>query len=143
MVNESLSGFERGGSWDKVVEHGEMVTEVLKDEELGEEKIADWDEWRPKRDEELRGEMAEKTAEKVSVEPDGSDLSGRAKKLFGAFERAVYSMVMGKAGPLYFDSELISANIDRKGPFLRRDEFSLEIDIHDGKLRRKVRRSLT
>lgn len=146
MVNESLSGFKEDGSWDDVVRCGERISDVLESEVEGQEGFDDWEEWRPKAGDESGRDLAERTAEKASIDADGGDggLQEKAVTIFEKFEKAVYRATMGKTGPLYFDSDLVSANVDNRGtPLVGEEKFVLEVDIHDTKLKEAVRQALT
>lgn len=144
MVTESLSGFKKDGSWNEVVEYGERITEILEDEDVESQNFDEWKDWRPKSKDNLGKEMAEKTAEKASIDCDESGgLTKTMKKAFENFEKTVYREVMGKAGPQYFDSDLISAHIEKAGLLRGRQMFILEVDIHDLKLKEAVRKALT
>lgn len=145
MVNESISGFKKDGSWEEVVEHGENITDVLEEEEVGGDDFDDWDDWRPKTRENIGNDMTDKTAEQISADAaDDTGVKVVAKKAFGTFEKTIYSKVMGRAGPLYFDNDLISAKLERKKGLLKRGDegFALEVDIHDLNLKEKVRKAL-
>ncbi|MFW6448671.1 MAG: DUF5828 family protein [Halobacteriota archaeon] len=85
-MEATIAGFKVTGSWADIVEHGDRVTYALRDvgadrpAEVGED-LADafheWDDWRPKSDERMRKEVAEKTAEQASVEPGEGEKAGR------------------------------------------------------------------
>ena len=53
-MEESISGFKIHGAWDDVVEHGERITQALRQEDIEDaaasirEAFEEWDEWRPK-----------------------------------------------------------------------------------------------
>ena len=102
-IEESVSGFKRRGGWVDVVEHGERITQALKDlagdddveEEVGSEALDGFDEWRPKSHERLDEDVNEKTAEQASVgegkgekagkDPD-DDLRTAGEKLADSYE---------------------------------------------------------
>ena len=82
-VEESVSGFKIRGSWGEVVEHGERITRALKDianggEDVDEDALAEWDEWRPKADERLGEDVSQKTAEQASVSEGEGEKAGKA-----------------------------------------------------------------
>jgi len=99
-VDESVSGFKVRGGWVDVVEHGERVVRALKDlaeegEDVDEEALSAFDEWRPKSHERLDEDVNEKTAEQASVaEGDGEkagkdvdeDLQTAGEKLTESYE---------------------------------------------------------
>jgi len=144
LVNESISGFKKDGSWEEIVEHGEHITEAIQDEGVEEGDFDDWDEWRPKSREGIDEEMTQKTAEKISFDAEEEPgVKKAAKKVIGTFEKAVYENVMGRSGPLYFDNDLVSARIEKNKSLIRSEEgFAFEVDIHDGSLKEKVRKVL-
>ena len=102
-IEESVSGFKRRGGWVDVVEHGERITQALKDlagdddveEDVGAEALDGFDEWRPKSHERLDEDVNEKTAEQASVgegkgekagkDPD-DDLRTAGEKLADSYE---------------------------------------------------------
>jgi len=83
-MEESISGFKIDGAWDDVVEHGERITQALRDEDIenadGEVQSAfgEWDEWRPKAHEQLNTDVNEKTAEQASVAEGKGEKAGEA-----------------------------------------------------------------
>ena len=71
-MEESVAGFKERGSWAEIVEHGERITRALKDlaaegQDVPEDPLQDWDEWRPKVEERLDEDVSEKTAEQAAV----------------------------------------------------------------------------
>ncbi|PSQ42405.1 hypothetical protein BRD17_08730 [Halobacteriales archaeon SW_7_68_16] len=97
-MDESISGFERRGSWGDVVEHGERISRALRDvgaEEVHAETFEEWNEWRPKAHEDDR-DVNEKTAEQASVDEGegeragvgpGDDVRTAGQKLAESYER--------------------------------------------------------
>jgi hypothetical protein len=102
-MEEQVSGFKTVGDWGTVVEHGERITQALR--ELGvqsepeyRDRFADdleeWNEWRPKADERFERDLKPKTAEQASVsegegeragaEPD-EDLHASGEKLSASY----------------------------------------------------------
>lgn len=69
---ESVSGFKIRGDWNDIVAHGEMIAEVLS--EIGQvddefrSDLDEYDSWRPKIQEKIDREVAEKTAKKASID---------------------------------------------------------------------------
>lgn len=164
MVQETISGFKKEGSWEEVVEYGEEITQVLENE-TDRKEFDEWDEWRPRSQESIDEDIPKKTAEKVSVDVDSSSdslsdspdpgdvdpeettegigVKTAGKKIFSTVERAVYKNIMSKTGPCYFDNKLISANIKKKNGWIGNEEkFALEVDIYDSKLKERVRSSV-
>jgi hypothetical protein len=84
-IEESVSGFKTRGGWVDVVEHGERITQALKelsdnesvDGELDEEALAEFDVWRPKSHERLDEDVNEKTAEQASVDEGKGEQVGK------------------------------------------------------------------
>lgn len=72
---ESVSGFKLEGDWVDIVAHGERISQALADIESVErdfdDDFSDYNEWRPKFDENMSDDISEKTAEKASMEKDG------------------------------------------------------------------------
>ena len=95
-MEESVSGFKVTGSWGEVVEHGERITEALKEADVDPEEFEAWEEWRPKADDRLDEEMSRKTSEQASVD-EGSgeradqsaeeDLRTAGEKLSESYEQ--------------------------------------------------------
>jgi len=80
-IEESVSGFKIRGGWVDVVEHGERITEALKDiateVEVDEAALDEFDEWRPKTHERLDEDVNEKTAEQASVGEGKGEQAGK------------------------------------------------------------------
>lgn len=84
-MKESVSGFEVQGDWGDIVEHGERITQALRDADVRErsddgerfdDAFEEWNEWRPKAHEALEDEIDEKTAEQASVERGAGERAG-------------------------------------------------------------------
>jgi len=93
-MEEHVSGFRVRGSWDEVVGHGERITRALRESDVDEELLAEWDDWRPKAHEELGEEVSEKTVEQARIEKGAGEQAGQAPKedLKRASERALESI---------------------------------------------------
>ncbi|RQG94662.1 DUF5828 family protein [Natrarchaeobius chitinivorans] len=86
-MEESISGFKVRGDWSDVVEHGERITQALRENGVhdpdrdGEAHLArafeEWDEWRPKAHETLDADVSEKTADQASVEEGKGEKAGK------------------------------------------------------------------
>ena len=81
-IEESVSGFKTHGGWVDVVEHGERITqalkEVLTDPETDiDDALDEFDEWRPKSHERLDEDVNEKTAEQASVDEGKGEQAGK------------------------------------------------------------------
>ncbi|MFB6137811.1 MAG: DUF5828 family protein [Halobacteriaceae archaeon] len=78
-MEDSISGFKVRGTWEDVVEHGERVTEALRESGLdGTPEFEEWNEWRPKAHERLGEDVSEKTAEQASVGEGSGEAAGRS-----------------------------------------------------------------
>ena len=83
-MEESISGFKIHGAWDDVVEHGERITQALREEEINETAdeihaaFQEWDKWRPKAHEQLNTDVNEKTADQASVAEGKGEKAGKA-----------------------------------------------------------------
>ena len=66
-MEESIAGFKERGSWGDVVEHGERITQALRDAGVDSDALREWDEWRPKPHERLQKDVNKKTAAQASV----------------------------------------------------------------------------
>ncbi len=87
-MEESISGFKVRGEWGTVVEHGERITQALREAGVGApaNRIAnetyakafdEWDEWRPKAHETLESEVSKKTADQASVKEGTGEKAGK------------------------------------------------------------------
>ncbi|MEM4781658.1 MAG: DUF5828 family protein [Halalkalicoccus sp.] len=94
-MEERIAGFRVRDDWDGVVEHGERVTEALRDAGRSGDAVEEWDEWRPKPDENLDPEIRDKTAEQVHISQGpgekkgrtpGEDMLNAGRKLTDAYE---------------------------------------------------------
>ncbi len=65
-MKENISGFKVQGGWNGVVDHGKKISNALEDEGIEGEKLEDWDEWRPKLNEDIE-DITEKTVKKASI----------------------------------------------------------------------------
>ena len=103
-IEESVSGFKTRGGWVRVVEHGERITQAMRDIAADDSldvavdlpALEEFDDWRPKSHERLDEDVNEKTAEQASVaegkgeqagkNPD-EDLRAAGEKLADSYER--------------------------------------------------------
>jgi hypothetical protein len=84
-IEESVSGFKTQGGWVDVVEHGERITQALKDlladedveADIDSDALAEFDEWRPKSHERLDEDVNKKTAEQASVNEGKGEQAGK------------------------------------------------------------------
>jgi hypothetical protein len=79
-MEESVSGFKERGGWARIVEHGERVSRALREagaEGRYSEAFSEWEEWRPKADEEIDEEVSEKTAEQASISEGEGERAGK------------------------------------------------------------------
>ncbi|RBI63062.1 hypothetical protein DMJ13_00430 [halophilic archaeon] len=95
-MEESISGFKLRGDWGDIVEHGERITQALREAGASGEAFEEWDEWRPKTHERLGEDVAEKTAEQAHVgegkgeqegESPDEDLKTAGEKLTESYEK--------------------------------------------------------
>ena len=77
-MEESVSGFKTRGSWGDVVEHGERITQALREAGTTGDAFEEWEEWRPKTHERLGEDVAEKTAEQAHVSEGKGEQAGEA-----------------------------------------------------------------
>lgn len=82
-MEESISGFKVRGEWGDVVEHGERITQALREigADNGEGFVAafdEWNEWRPKAHERLSKDVSKKTADQASVDEGAGEKAGKA-----------------------------------------------------------------
>jgi len=82
-MEESISGFKIRGEWSDVVEHGERITQALRETGTAEvdsfvEPFEEWNEWRPKAHERLSKDVNEKTADQASVDEGEGEKAGKA-----------------------------------------------------------------
>lgn len=140
MVQETISGFKKEGSWEEVVRHGERISSILERHVEGND-FTEWEEWRPREDEDFDDEVTEKTVKKASVNPVGEGFRKKSRQVFRGFEEAVYRKIVSKTNPLYFDNELVSANIEKKSS-ISSSEYIFEVKVHPRSLRENVRKYL-
>ena len=84
-IEESVSGFKTQGGWVDIVEHGERITQALKElsddesveADMDEAALSEFDEWRPKSHERLDEDVNEKTAEQASVNEGKGEQAGK------------------------------------------------------------------
>ncbi|GAB6879557.1 DUF5828 family protein [Halorubrum gandharaense] len=95
-MEESISGFKERGDWGDVVEHGERITQALREAGADGDAYYEWDEWRPKAHERIDEDVSEKTAEQASVnegagekegKSPGEDLQTAGEKLTESYEK--------------------------------------------------------
>ncbi|MFP9190707.1 DUF5828 family protein [Natrialbaceae archaeon A-CW1-1] len=86
-MEESISGFKVRGDWGDVVEHGERITQALRETGVDDPDLDagarfarafdEWEEWRPKAHERLETDVSEKTADQASVEEGKGEKAGK------------------------------------------------------------------
>ncbi|MGZ0747358.1 DUF5828 family protein [Haloparvum sp. AD34] len=95
-MEESISGFKVRGDWGDVVEHGERITQALREAGINTDAFHEWEEWRPKSHERIDEDISEKTAEQASVaegegeeagKTAGEDLQEAGAKLSESYEK--------------------------------------------------------
>lgn len=81
---EKVSGFNLEGTWKEVVSHGDKIGQILGDieevQENFEDELEDYNEWRPKIQEEINTDIAEKTADKASIDQNDVEESSKSAK---------------------------------------------------------------
>ncbi len=82
-MEESISGFKVRGEWVDVVEHGERITQALREtgadaDEQFTGAFDEWNEWRPKAHERLSKDVNKKTADQASVGEGEGEKAGKA-----------------------------------------------------------------
>ncbi|MFB6092664.1 MAG: DUF5828 family protein [Haloquadratum sp.] len=77
-MEESVSGFKVRGSWGDIVEHGERITQALRDIGVEGDAFEEWDEWRPKSHERLGEDVSKKTAAQASVAEGKGEKAGKS-----------------------------------------------------------------
>lgn len=95
-MEERVSGFRIVGDWGEVVEHGERISEALREADVDGEAFEQWEDWRPKSHELLGKEIREKTARQASVaegvgeqegETPNQDLQTAGEKLSESYRK--------------------------------------------------------
>ncbi|WP_058367446.1 DUF5828 family protein [Haloparvum sedimenti] len=95
-MEESISGFKVRGDWGDIVEHGERITQALREAGAEGDAYHEWEEWRPKSHERIDEDVSEKTAEQASVaegegekagKSAGEDLQTAGEKLSESYEK--------------------------------------------------------
>ncbi|SNR45227.1 DUF5828 family protein [Halorubrum vacuolatum] len=77
-MEESISGFKARGDWGDVVEHGERITQALREAGVDGDAFHDFDDWRPKSHERIDEDVSAKTAEQASVNRGEGERAGRS-----------------------------------------------------------------
>ncbi len=80
-MEESISGFKVRGEWGDVVEHGERITQALRETDSAEQfadAFSEWNEWRPKAHERLSEDVNKKTADQASINEGAGEKAGKA-----------------------------------------------------------------
>jgi hypothetical protein len=76
-MQESISGFKVQGDWGDVVEHGERITQALREVGVDGNAFQDWEDWRPKSHERIDEDVSEKTADQASVGEGAGEQAGK------------------------------------------------------------------
>jgi len=81
-MEESISGFKVRGEWGEIVEHGERITQALRETNGDGEGFVgafdEWNEWRPKAHERLSKDVNKKTANQASLDEGKGEKAGKA-----------------------------------------------------------------
>lgn len=131
-MQATVNGFRQQGTWNDVVQAGRRVETAFRDagseqhprmgETSYEQQVNDWATWRPHQDEDLTT-LRERTAEMVST-------TGPV----GAAEEAIYNLLTLRVSPLFFDNELVTAELGRQ----LGGDYEIEINVHRDELRDAV-----
>ncbi len=79
-METSVSGFKVRGDWGRIVQHGEQITQALREldaDDTYREAFNEWDEWRPKAHEQIDDDLNEKTAEQAHTDPGRGERAGK------------------------------------------------------------------
>lgn len=79
-MEESVSGFKIRGDWGTVVEHGERITQALRELDADDEfrtAFEEWDDWRPKAHEDIDEHVSQKTAEQAHTKEGPGERAGK------------------------------------------------------------------
>lgn len=79
-VEETNSGVKKKGNWEEVAEFGEEIEEAI-EEDMDEESVEDFEEWRPKR-EEAENDMKKKTVDKAVIKENNLEKDSEGVKDF-------------------------------------------------------------
>ncbi|MFQ3308619.1 MAG: hypothetical protein ACI977_000862 [Candidatus Nanohaloarchaea archaeon] len=71
---ETNSGVKKKGDWDEIAEFAREVEDAVKDSDLDESEVKEYNEWRP-REEETEQDIKKKTAEKAAIKVPREDVS--------------------------------------------------------------------
>ncbi|MFW6048621.1 MAG: DUF5828 family protein [Candidatus Bipolaricaulota bacterium] len=63
-------------------------------------------------------------------------------KVVGKVELFLYRHVMTRFNSSYFDSDLVSANLEDKGGIFTEEQYQIQVKIHDGELQERVQQEL-
>jgi hypothetical protein len=191
-MEKTVSGVKFEGKWEEIVNRGEEVTEVL-EEETESDDVEEWDDWRPREDEDLAKDHREKTVAKASMEPNRVEKEGRTatdkageavgdagkavkgaskgdvpeashksrraatraflsietgiRKTVRKVEHVIYTHVISRTNPHYFDSELVSASLKQKGKMPGKDngdepEYVMSVTVNDDEVSEKLQEGM-
>ncbi len=85
-MEKTVSGLKIEGDWEDVVETSEKVSDALR-ESVPEEKIKDWEYWRPKNDEDMENDVKDKTVEIACI--DESEIENSDNSLITELKEAL------------------------------------------------------
>lgn len=71
---ETNSGVKKKGNWQDIAEFAREVEDAVKDSDLEDEEVEEYNEWRP-REEETEEEIKERTAEKAAIKVPRENVS--------------------------------------------------------------------
>lgn len=73
-LQETNSGIKKKGDWNEIAEFAREVEDAVKDSDLDDEEIQQYNDWRP-REEETEKDIKERTAEKAAIEVSRDEVS--------------------------------------------------------------------
>lgn len=85
IMEENISGFKVVGAWGEIVEHGERITQALREIDVENNPdysgrfasaFEEWNEWRPKSHETFEQDVKEKTVDQASVKEGEGEKAG-------------------------------------------------------------------
>lgn len=71
---ETNSGVKKKGDWEEIAEFAREVEDAVKDTDLADDEVEQYNEWRP-REEETETEIKERTAEKAAITVSREEVS--------------------------------------------------------------------
>ncbi len=119
-VELTNSGVKKRGNWDEITDFAEEVEEVVKESDIDENAVKEYEKWRPRK-EEAENEVKKKTIEEASLRETRieKESEGPVKDIEKGAEKAVEAGK--KAGKKQIpEKELKDASVDFSRPLLSR-----------------------